>query len=117
MPTPEILPQSDPPGSWRQHTIIGLSAAEIAAILGFESNVREDPDIVRYSRAFTVDGEPCAIWDYHNGFHLQRFSAWGPANRLEAVFGADHLIRQGETAARIWAAAWANKEAMANDPR
>lgn len=86
-----ITPISRVNGSYRTGGIIGLSKTQIDNILGFTSNVVDDPDKVKYSWAFTVRGSTCAIWDWKGSHKYKEFSAFGPADALKAVFG-DHYV-------------------------
>ena len=83
---PEILSVKDV-GSHRQHSISGLSVEEIAALIGFPANVEDDPNKVKFSWGFTVNGKACAVWDWKGSHHLKEFSAYGPVAELRLVFG------------------------------
>jgi hypothetical protein len=61
--------------------------AEINKILGFKPNIADDPDKVKYSWGFTVDGVHCGIWDYKGSYKYKSFSTFGPADSLRKVFG------------------------------
>lgn len=50
-------------GSYKQHAIVGLNAAAIAKKIGFAANVKDDPNKVKFSWAFSVNGQACAVWD------------------------------------------------------
>lgn len=60
-----------------------LTVNDIKKVLGFKANVVDDPDKVRYSWGFTVDGQPCGIWDYKGS----RWSVYDPKNLLPKLFG------------------------------
>ena len=79
------------PGSHRQGTISGLSAAQIQKVLGFPANVQDDPDKVRYSWGFTVDGVQCGIWDYKGSHNFNSFSFYGPKDIMVNLFGTDYI--------------------------
>lgn len=69
----------------RQFTLTGLTADQIEQQLGFPGDSPDDSAKVVNSWKFTVDGEPCAIWDYY-GSHLRgEFSAWGNASAICAA--------------------------------
>lgn len=81
-------------GTVRQETVIGLSAQQIAAILGFE------PTVIPESRGcydefrwlFTVDDNiVCSVWSHKGSDRLAVWSAFGPKPILERVFGAEHV--------------------------
>lgn len=74
-------------GSWRQATIYADKKA-IEKILGFAPNNADDEDKVKYSWTFTLNGEPAAIWDYKGSWTIREFSAWGPRELLQQVFGS-----------------------------
>jgi hypothetical protein len=73
--------------------ISGYNADDISAILGFVPNASADDDLdkVKYSWRFTLDGKPCAIWDYRGSSMWNVFSAWGDLNLLIDLFGRDHV--------------------------
>lgn len=79
------------PGSHRQGTICGLSAAQIQEVLGFSANVKDDPYKVRYSWGFTVDGVQCGIWDYKGSHYFNSFSFYGPKEIMVSLFGTDYI--------------------------
>jgi hypothetical protein len=60
-----------------------LSVNDIKKVLGFGPNVEDDPDKIKYSWAFTVDGTRCGIWDYKG----VRWSVYDPENVLPGLFG------------------------------
>lgn len=64
-----------------------LSVEDINTILGFPPNVQDDPDKVKYSWGFTIDGVRCGIWDYRGG----RWSTFGPREAFVKVFGEDKV--------------------------
>lgn len=63
------------------------SVAEINKVLGFTPNVEDDPDKVKHSWGFTVDGVRCGIWDYKGSERCGSFSTFGPAHIFVALFG------------------------------
>lgn len=85
-----IVPDPDASkGSHRTGVLEGITADKIESILGFAPNVADDPDKVRYSWAFTVNGYKCAIWDYKGSYQYNSFSTYGPASVLRSIF-PDH---------------------------
>jgi len=77
-------------GDSRTGSLEDLSYADICRILGFKPNLRDDPDKVRYSWGFTVDGVRCGIWDYKGSHRSNRWSTFGSAETLRAVFGTHY---------------------------
>lgn len=73
-------------GDCAQGKISGYTVAEIDKILGFESNCQDDPDKVKHSWGFTVDGTRCGIWDYKGSHHYNVFSWFGPSDILNKLF-------------------------------
>ena len=69
-------------------TIAGLTAELFETKIGFPPNVRDDPNKVRHSWSFTVDGAHCAVWDYKGSEQRLVFSCWGDRKALARVFGA-----------------------------
>lgn len=74
-------------GSHRTGTLSGTNAAEITKILGFKSNIADDPSKVRYSWGFEVDGKRCGIWDYKGSYRIGEFSTYGDPAVLAKIFG------------------------------
>lgn len=74
-------------GTHRNGGLTDISKPQIDKILGFKANVIDDPDKVKYSWAFTVDGVKCAIWDYKGSYREKFYSTFGPADVLKKVFG------------------------------
>jgi hypothetical protein len=61
-----------------------LKPADISRVLGFEPERHNiDTDKVTMAWEFTVDGEPCVIWDYKG----HRWSCYDPAGVLPSLFG------------------------------
>ena len=85
----KIVPVQDV-SSHRTGRIVGLSKVQIDRILGFKPNVADDPYKVKYSWAFNVQGSDCAIWDYKGSHKIKEYSAYGPADKLRAVFGENY---------------------------
>lgn len=83
----KVVPNPNVSGSHKQYSIVGLSAKDIEKILGFKSNVDDDPNKVKYSWGFTVAGKDCAIWDYEGSYKYNEFSAWGDFASLVKLFG------------------------------
>jgi hypothetical protein len=86
----KIVPASDV-SSHKTGRIVGLSKTQIDAILGFRPNVDDDPHKVKYSWAFSVQGNDCAVWDYKGSHKLKEYSAYGPDSVLREVFGSNYL--------------------------
>lgn len=49
-----------------------ITKKQIITVLGFAPNCEDDPDKVKNSWGFTVNGFPCGIWDYR-GHHWSIF--------------------------------------------
>lgn len=78
-----VLPYSEHLGSYRTGSLPRfLSHSYISETLGFKPNVRDDPDKVTKSWAFTVNGHRCAIWDYKG----TKWSVFDPDGVLNLVF-------------------------------
>lgn len=80
-------------GSYKTGTLWRTSKDEITDALGFEPNIDDDPDKVENSWGFTVNGKPCAIWDW-KGSHLGHrpyWSVYDPEHVLHEVFG-DRIV-------------------------
>lgn len=71
-------------------SLSGLSVADVTRILGFKANCEDDPDKVKNSWGFTVDGVRCGVWDYKGSQHAKQFSTFGPAEVLKKVFGDNY---------------------------
>lgn len=86
----KILPQDDILDNHCIHRTGGLdniTAKQIKDIVGFKANGEDDPDKVKYCWAFSMDGKPCAVWDYKGSHKYKQFSTWGPSEALKLVFG------------------------------
>lgn len=90
-PRPVIL-AVDHVQSHRTGSIVGLSGFEIAAKLGLAPGPGIEGQ-TRWEWEFTIDGQPCAIWDYHQhrNAHPVNWSCFGPRDALVRVFGEDHV--------------------------
>ena len=73
--------------SRRQETIVGLGSRQISQAVGFEPDL-PDPGRVDAEWSFLADGVPCAVW---GRYPFPHFSAFGPADVLAKVFGAEHV--------------------------
>lgn len=73
--------------SYKQHSLAGLSAAQVAAKIGFTANIQDDPNKVKFSWGFTVNGKACSVWDWKGSHLINEFSAFGPVEELRLVFG------------------------------
>lgn len=87
---PEIIPFPKA-GRYREHSLSGLTAEAVEALLGFPPNVEDDPDKVSHSWGFAVNGEHCGVWSYRGSEKLGVWSAFGPAEQLRAIF-KNHLV-------------------------
>lgn len=74
----------DSVGDCMQHTL-HCSLEEIEAVLG-PANCNDDPDKVKYSWGFEVDGIRCGIWDYYRSYRNGVWSVFGPRGVIERVF-------------------------------
>lgn len=86
----EIIPINKA-GSHRTGTLMNMTAMQIEAKLGFAPNVDDDPDKVRYSWGFEVDGVRCGIWDYKGSYAFKTFSFYGPKETIAKIFGKDNV--------------------------
>lgn len=77
-------------GSYKTGELNGITAEEIDAILGFKSNIVDDPDKVVNSWQFNIAGFKYAVWDYRGSHRDRRFSTYGDATVLRKLFGAAH---------------------------
>lgn len=84
--SPEIKPISSV-SSYKQHSINGLSVEQIWQKIGFGPNHSDDPCKVKFSWCFSVDGVECAVWDWKGSARFNQFSAYGPTEALQMVFG------------------------------
>jgi len=74
--------------SFRTGSIYPIDHKGITAVLGFRGT-QGDPDKVKREWRFTVDGIPCAIWDYkgsHKAPYCQ-YSCYMPAAIGKELFG------------------------------
>lgn len=55
-----------------------ITVEQISEVLGFSPNVKDDPDKVKYSWGFTINGKKCGIWDYKGS----RWSVYDPSGHL-----------------------------------
>ena len=79
-------------GPYRTGTLENISYDEIVEVIG-EPNCVDDPDKVRYSWGFKVDGKYAAIWDYRGSHYYNSWSTFDPEDVLPTLF--PHLF--GET--------------------
>lgn len=78
------------PGSHRTGTLIDTSVDEIINILGFASNVQDDPYKVKHSWGFKVGKHECGIWDYKGSETVGMFSTYGPDDVFLELFGNNY---------------------------
>jgi hypothetical protein len=90
VPTVTIRPASLN-STYRTGGLQNLTATQIIDILGIRPNVQDDPDKVVNSWAFTVDGKPCAIWDYKGSHIVQMWSVYDPENALGVLFKSENF--------------------------
>jgi hypothetical protein len=90
VPTVTIRPTSLD-STYRTGGLQNLTATQIIDILGMKPNAKDDPDKVVNSWAFTVDGKPCAIWDYKGSHYVQMWSVYDPENALVALFKSENF--------------------------
>jgi hypothetical protein len=64
--------------SYKTGTLTGKNKFDIERALGFPPNVDDDPDKVRYSWAFTINGRECAIWDWKGSADQDVWSVYDP---------------------------------------
>jgi hypothetical protein len=65
-------------GSYRETGLEGVTYKEICEVLGFKPNVKDDPNKVKYSWGFTINGEPAGIWDYKGSHKYNSWSVFNP---------------------------------------
>lgn len=73
--------------SHRSGTLWGLTYKDIYDKLGFPPNVMDDEAKVAYSWGFNLDGSPCAVWDWKGSHTRKVWSAFGPHDKMKALFG------------------------------
>ena len=81
----KIIPV-DKAGPYRTGTLTNVSYSEIVEALGFEENIDDDPDKVKYSWGFEVDGKYAAIWDYKGSHKFKTWSTFDPNRILKSLF-------------------------------
>ena len=78
--------------SWAQGYLYKVTPKDISYILGFNCNIKDDPDKVKYSWAFLAEDEDgvyeCAIWDWKGSSEIGKFSTYGPPHVFHMLFGA-----------------------------
>ena len=65
--------------------------AEIEAVLG-KANCEDDPDKVKYSWGFEVDGKYAAIWDYKSSYTYDSFSTYDPDGVIDMLFNTKETV-------------------------
>lgn len=78
----EIMPVNEAGDSCTGRLSPSLTVGQISEILGFRPNIRDDPDKVKHSWGFTVNGHRCGIWDYRGS----RWSVYDPNKVLRLIF-------------------------------
>jgi hypothetical protein len=71
--------------SYKTGTLTGKNKFDIERALGFPPNVDDDPDKVRYSWAFTINGRECAIWDWKGSADQDVWSVYDPSRVLSII--------------------------------
>ena len=71
--------------SYKTGTMTGKNKFDIERALGFPPNVDDDPDKVRYSWAFTINGRECAIWDWKGSADQDVWSVYDPGLVLATI--------------------------------
>ncbi len=71
--------------SYKTGTLTGKNKFDIERALGFPPNVDDDPDKVRYSWAFTINGRECAIWDWKGSADQDVWSVYDPGLVLSII--------------------------------
>lgn len=71
--------------SYKTGTLTGKNKFDIERALGFPPNVDDDPDKVRYSWAFTINGRECAIWDWKGSADHDVWSVYDPGLVLATI--------------------------------
>jgi hypothetical protein len=66
--------------------VLKASYKDIVERLGFEPNVKDDPDKVTHSWAFKINGHKCAIWDWKGSSDKNMWSYYDPDVVLDLVF-------------------------------
>lgn len=82
----KVIPDSTA-GGHKTGSLTRISKDEIDAALGFEPNVEDDADKVKYSWGFTADGVSCGIWDYKGSHRFNQYSTFGPDAVFQTLFG------------------------------
>lgn len=87
-------------GSHRTGTLQNITVEKINKILGFESNVKDDPYKVKNSWGFKVMADilgvevtvaTCGIWDYKGSHEYGTFSTYGPVGVFKKLFGKKYV--------------------------
>ncbi len=76
----------DRAGSYRTGTLQSVTASDIEKVLGFPPNIEDDPDKVKYSWGFEVDGKFAAIWDFKESHKLHVWSTYDPDGIIDSLF-------------------------------
>jgi hypothetical protein len=90
VPTVTIRPASLN-STYRTGGLQNLTATQIIDILGMKPSVQDDEDKVVNSWEFTVDGKPCAIWDYKGSHYVQMWSVYDPEGALPTLFKPENF--------------------------
>ena len=75
----------DKVGPCRTGTLYNVNYKHIVDVLG-EPNAQDDPDKVRWSWGFEVDGVYCGIWDYKGSGDYMQWSTFGPDDVIAGLF-------------------------------
>ena len=66
-------------GTGKQGGLQDLTQRDIERILGFKANVSDGDGKVTAEWFFTIEGSPCAIWDYKGSAKRKEWSFYGSA--------------------------------------
>jgi hypothetical protein len=75
----------------RSGRLVGLTRNRVTAVLGFVSNVADDPVKVGRAWGFEADGVPAAVWRYKDSPNLSYF---GPEDVFVRLFGREHVVHE-----------------------
>lgn len=84
-----IVPNPNAVG-YKTGQLNNITVDEIVSVLGFSSNVNDDPTKVVNSWGATVDDVEIAIWDYKGSHQFGQFSTYGPHETFLSLFGSSY---------------------------
>lgn len=79
------IEQVNKAGSHRTGALTGVSYEQIVAVVG-KPNIDDDPDKVRWSWGFTVDGQFAGIWDWKGSGDFNEWSIYDPKGVIPQLF-------------------------------